>query len=282
MEQSARPQPQAVMDGSGIDWDDALTNADYIPDGMKYPDRWVERAAAFRATARGQQDVPYGDHPRERLDLFLPDTPSKGLVVFVHGGYWRAFDKSSWSDLATGPLALGWTVALPSYTLAPEATIPDITLQIGQAISCAAGMVAGAIRLAGHSAGGHLVTRMICKDSPLEPEVTNRIKKVVSISGVHDLRPLRLAEMNDVLKLDEATVLAESPALLDPMPGKDVIAWVGAAERPEFLRQSALLAEAWGRMGLQTKLVADPGRHHFDVIDGLKDPDHPLTRTLIT
>jgi arylformamidase len=43
-----------------------------------------------------------------------------------------------------------------------------------------------------------------------------------------------------------------------------VTAWVGGDERPEFIRQSQLLAEAWDN----AKVFVDEGRHHFDVIEG--------------
>ena len=53
------------------------------------------------------------------------------------------------------------------------------------------------------------------------------------------------------------------------------------AERPEFVRQSAQLVKTWGRAGAKTQLVVDPGKYHFDVIDGLKDPQSDMTRTLL-
>jgi alpha-beta hydrolase superfamily lysophospholipase len=199
--------------------------------------------------------------------------------VFVHGGYWLDFDKSSWSHLAGGAVALGWAVAMPSYPLAPDTRIRDMTLAVGKAVTRAAGLVDGPVRLAGHSAGGHLVTRMICDDSPLASPVAERVERVVSISGLHDLRPLRLHSMNERLRLDAQEAASESAALATPRPIDDVIAWVGARERPEFLRQSALLVEAWTRRGRNARLVADPGRHHFDVIEGLCDPAHPLALT---
>lgn len=265
-----------MIDHAGIDWEDAFSNAAYIHDGMSFPPRWADRAAAFREQATCDLDLAYGEHPRERFDLFYPEGSSKGLVVFIHGGYWLDFDKSSWSDLAEGAVTRGWTVALPSYTLAPEAGIPDITKQIAKAIGVAAAKVDGPIRLTGHSAGGHLATRMVCENSPLSEEIAARIDRVVSISGVHDLRPLLLHSMNDRLGLGPETAAAESPALAKPRQGVELTAWVGANERPEFLRQSGLLAEAWRGHGLQTRFVADPGRHHFDVIDGLKSAEHPL------
>lgn len=267
---------QSPNDMSGIDWEDAFANAPHIPGGEDYPDHWRATAQTFRATATGRTDIVYGDAERARLDLFLPEVRTRGLLVFVHGGFWLAFDKSYWSHLAVGPLALGWAVALPSYTLTPDARIGQITTQVGQAITRAAELVDGPIHLAGHSVGGHLVTRMVCDDSPLASNVSDRIKRVVSISGLHDLRPLQLHSMNATLQLDPAEAAAESPVLRCPRRDVAVTAWVGAAERPEFLRQSSLLAEAW-----QIPLVADPGRHHFDVIEGLTDPEHPLTRCLV-
>ncbi len=265
---------------SGIDWEDAFSNAAYIQDGMGFPTLWTERAATFRESRDCKLDIAYGEHQREQFDLFIPHGSSKGLIVIIHGGYWLDFDKSSWSDLAEGSLAQGWTVALPSYTLAPEAKIPDITKQLAQAISVAAGMVEGPIRLTGHSAGGHLATRMVCENSPLPAEFATRIERVVSISGVHDLRPLLLHSMNDQLGLDREAATAESPALAKPRSGVELTVWVGANERPEFLRQSGLLAEAWRRHGLQTRFIAEPERHHFDVIDGLKSAEHPLTKAV--
>ena len=214
------------------------------------------------------------------LDLFRPDGDTKGLVVFVHGGYWKAFDKSSWSHLAAGPLARGWAVAMPGYTLCPDARIAQITMQVGRAIAEAARRVDGPIRLIGHSAGGHLVSRMGCVDAPVASEVQTRIQRVVSLSGLHDLRPLTRTTMNDTLRLDHAEARAESPALLDPLPSLDLVAWVGSDERPEFLRQNLLLATAWAGLAARVRAIEEPGRHHFDVIVGLEEPESPLTKAL--
>ena len=267
------------------DWDDAYSNGAYIAGADSYPAVWSARAQAFRdeiaASGRARLDPPYGGGQRQRLDLFLPPTPPKGLAVFVHGGYWLAFDKSSWSHLARGPLEAGWAVALPSYTLAPGASLATITGEIGQAISCAAGMIEGPIRLAGHSAGGHLVTRMVCRGAPLTGVVQARIAHVVSISGIHDLRPLLRTAMGARLFRHPQEAAAESPALLEPIMGARVTCWVGAGERPEFLRQAELLANIWRGLGAETACFQEPDSHHFNVIDGLSNPDSSLTRAIL-
>ena len=266
-------------------WDDAYTNGAYIAGGERWPEAWVEPAAAFRAAAaageRAKLDIAYGDKPRNRFDLFAPAGAPKGLVVFIHGGFWLRFDKSYWSHLARGAVESGFAVAMPSYTLCPQIRISGIVREIGAAIETAAGMVGGPIHLTGHSAGGHLAARMISMTSPLPQDLRQRIGNVVSISGVHDLRPMLKTAMNATLALDYAEAMAESPAMLEPIEGCRITCWVGGAERSEFVRQNALLANAWIGLGAATAAVEEPDRHHYNVIDGLADPAHPLTRTLL-
>src|SRR5262245_15507354 len=95
-----------------VDWEDAYANGTNIARGETFAPAWAEKAGAFReamsAAGKARLDLAYGDRPRHRLDLFLPDHSPKGLVVYVHGGYWVRFDKSSWSHLASGPLAHGY------------------------------------------------------------------------------------------------------------------------------------------------------------------------------
>lgn len=267
------------------DWDDAYANGPNIPGGDRWPDAWIEPATAFRdaqsASGRARLDIAYGGRPRNRLDLFLPEGRPRGLVVFVHGGFWLRLDKSYWSHFASGALDSGYAVSIPGYTLCPDVGIPEITAEIARAIEVSADMVGGPLRLAGHSAGGHLVSRMVSATSPLAPAVRERIAVTVSISGLHDLRPMLKTAMNAVLRLDAAAAAAESPALLEPMAGTRLICWTGAAERSEFLRQNALLANIWKGLGATTAAVEEPDRHHFNVIDGLRDPAHPLMRALL-
>ncbi len=265
--------------GPDFDWDDAYANGAHIAGADQFPPRWAAAAAAFRKAHPDQQlDIPYGDHPRARLDLFRPAGSALGLVVFVHGGYWMRFDKSSWSHLAQGALAAGWAVALPSYPLAPEARISEITRTIARAVDTVAALVPGPLRLAGHSAGGHLVTRLATTEGGLDPVTLGRLAAVVSISGLHDLRPLLRTKMNDTLGLDEAEAASESAISYAPSPAPvELTAWVGADERPEFIRQSQLLKQHWP----DTAVVIEDGTHHFDVIAGLEWVDSPITRVLV-
>jgi arylformamidase len=272
------------MDTMITDWDDAYTNMAYIPDGASYPEKWSREAAAFRnhlpIGCTATLDKPYGDQPRQALDIFKPAGKPKGLVIFVHGGYWMKFSKDDWSHLAQGSLARGWAFALPGYTLAPEARISTMVREIARAIERLAEEFNGPLHLVGHSAGGHLAIMQMSEGSYLSASALKRLSRVTSISGVHDLRPLLRTGMNETLGLNESEAAAESPALLRPLPGIPVACIVGAAERPEFLRQTDLLANIWTGLGADITCQHVPLRHHFNVIDELCDSDSEVTKSL--
>ena len=256
-----------------MDLSDAYANGAHIPGAAGYPPRWSRAAAAFRdgLGLRAEIAVSYGEGTRQVFDLFHPDGAARGTVIFVHGGYWRAFSQSDWSWLAAGPLARGWAVAMPGYDLCPDVRISQITRQIAGAVQAVAGRSTGPIALTGHSAGGHLVSRML-EPGLLPDAVAARLSAVVPISPLADLAPLMQTDMNADLRLDAAEAAAESPIRMASRHPVPVHVVVGGDERPAFLNQSLWLAEAWG---VPRTVVA--GRHHFDVIDGLEDGGSELT-----
>ncbi len=107
------------------DWDSAYANVPNIPEGASFPPG-AAQAQAFRATLgeRLVSGIPYGPHERQAFDLVRPEGEAKGLVIFIHGGYWMRFHRTDWTHLAAGPLAHGHAVAFPSYRLCPEVPHP--------------------------------------------------------------------------------------------------------------------------------------------------------------
>ena len=254
------------------DPDRDYANGAFIAGAADYPARWTRQAAAFRQSlgARAELDLVYGTAAREELDLFLPEGAPKGVVVFVHGGYWHLFSKAHWSHLAAGPMERGYAVAMPSYTLAPAARLSDITAEIARACWFVGTRVPGPMVVTGHSAGGHLSARMGNAD------IAVPATRVVPISPLSELGPLMATEMNATLKIDAAEAAAESPARLRLRDGVTAHVWVGAEERPAFLMQARVLSEEWG-----CPWTADPGHNHFSVIEALANPESDLCRVLL-
>ena len=257
------------------DLSDAYANGAYIEGAALYPPRWDGASKVLREALGGRAElgVSYGPSPRQAYDFFQPEQPAKGTLIFVHGGYWRMFDRDSWSFLAKGALARGWAVAMPSYDLCPQVGIAMITQQIAQAVQHIAGCTHGPISLVGHSAGGHLVARMVAPGM-LPDAVMDRVRHVVPISPLSDLEPLCQTDINADFQMDAGMARAESP-MLQPAPQTKVTVWVGSDERPAFLDQAMWLAEAW-----QCDQVVAQGKHHFDVIDALADPEGDILSVL--
>jgi len=259
-----------------MELDDAYANAPYIRDSDTFADRLTAASSAFLTTIgdRAKLGLSYGDSERQAFDLFLPEQTVKGAVIFIHGGFWRLFHRTYFSHLAAGPLARGWAVAMPSYDLCPAVRICQITRQIAAAVQAIAARIDGPISITGHSAGGHLAARML--DRALIPDpIAGRLRHVLPISPLSDLRPLRRTVMNADFHMLEAEAIAESPLLMHNRHDVPVTVWVGGDERPAFLDQARWLAQGWA-----AGHVVAPGKHHFDVIDPLTDPDSEMVRLL--
>ncbi|MEL6912879.1 MAG: alpha/beta hydrolase [Pseudomonadota bacterium] len=263
------------------DWDDAFANMAHIPGSATFPEDWARDAEAFRAGAASVERISYGAEASEVIDIFAPRTASKGLFIFLHGGYWMRTSPRDWSHLAAGAVAHGHTAALVGYTRAPAAAIPDITAQVARGIRHAARALDGPIILCGHSAGAHLALRMICADTRLAPGILARIQRVTGLGGVYDLRPLLMTEMNWTLGLTGQTAGAESPILQRPKADVPVTILVGAEERPEFLRQSRAMALVWQGLGARMDLVKEAGAHHFSILEGLRTPQSALMQRML-
>ena len=268
------------------DLDDAYENRKYIPKADIHMQQWEQQSAALRASApHAELDKPYGTGMRQRYDLFWPaggQGSEKGLLVIVHGGYWLAFSKDNFSHLASGALTAGWAVAMLSYTLAPAARISEITGEITSAINHLSGHGSGPMRLAGHSAGGHLVSRMMCDDTDLGDVAADRIDRVISISGLHDLRPLLHLQKNSEFNLDSAEAIAESAICHRPRRGMNLVCVAGANERPEFIRQNGILPLIWQGLGADCHSQLLAGEDHFSVIGQMMSPDSQLSRLIIS
>ena len=251
-----------------------------VPEHPAYFTRWAAESALVRRTLACDADVPYGDAPRERLDAFKAPRPGAPLVVFIHGGYWKALDKSFHSFVAGAAHDLGAATVVPNYTLCPQARIGDITLQMVRAVAWAwrhartLNADPRRISVVGHSAGGQLAAMMLaCAwnvfDLALPRDV---VKRALGLSGLYDLQPLlHVPSLQEALRLDRAQVAACSPARL-PAPARgQFFALVGGDESGEYLRLNKLMQQAWGRERVPLA-QALPGLDHFSIVDALVDP----------
>ena len=262
--------------------DEAYANAAFIDNSEEIVADWIKKAERFRAkklmSGTAKIDIAYGASNRQKFDIFQPNVKPLGTVIFVHGGYWIDFDKSYWSHFASGVLANGYRCIIPSYDLCPTVKISDITCQIKDLICYVLKNYDGMISLTGHSAGGHLVSRMVSteqwNESKLRSDFLKRLNHVVAISPIADLRPLLKTSMNNKFNLNYDTAEKESPVTLIKMNVPFTVL-VGENERPAFLSQANYLSQTWSC----SKIIAT-GKNHFNVIDDLENERSDLVNLL--
>lgn len=255
--------------------DAAYNNTVAVADAARILADWDARSTAVAAEHPRHLDLRYGPHERNRIDYFPARDSGAPVLAFIHGGYWQMRAKETFRFLARGPLAHGISVASIAYTLAPQATLREIAVEIDAALTWLSQNVdrldgdSQRMIVSGWSAGGHLASMSLA-----HPAICGGL----AISGIFDLEPIRLSFLNDKLGLSADDAVALSPLLnLSASPPPFFVVY-GDAELPELQRQSVEYAAARANAGLPGKLVVLRGHNHFTVLEALASPDGEITR----
>lgn len=254
-----------------------------VPDHARFFEDWQARSARVRVSHRCYLDRVYGESAAETLDIFPARGPSRALLMYIHGGYWRSRDKSEFSYLAPAFTAAGVTLAVVNYGLAPQVGLYEIVLQNCRAVvwlyrnARDYGADPGKLYVCGHSAGGHLTAMMLAAIWPrLDPDLPiHLVKGGLALSGLYDLEPLRHAPfLKDDIRLDAAAAANLSPVRLYPATDAPLYTAVGGKESAEFKRQTRMLERRW-RIAFRANIPM-PDDNHFTLSDKLADASSPI------
>jgi arylformamidase len=238
-----------------------------------------ELSAKLRAAHSAALDIPYGRRERTKIDLYPAQDKSAPCLVFIHGGYWQRNSRDVFAMLVEGMAAHGWSVAIPGYSLAPEASLTEIAREIPLALDWlaengASRGIAGPIVLSGWSTGAHLAALALDHTA---------VTAGLAISGVYDLAPIRDTSLNIALKMTDREIAALSPLRL-PIVQKPLAIAYGSAELPALAWDSKRFHDARSAAGAPGDLVVVDGADHFTILEELRRPDGALVkiaRTLV-
>jgi arylformamidase len=257
-----------------------------VPD---YP-RWAaqRREASLRARRRlkSRLNVPYGNSPRQVLDIFPTDKAGAPTLVHIHGGYWRGGSKEDNCHFAELFVQAGATVVLVEYDLCPSVTVTEIVRQTRSAIAWVYRNISdyggdpAKLYISGLSAGGHLVAMALAHDWEREGLPRHLIKGAVAISGVYDLDAVLHIDVNEEIRLTPESARENSPFLNPPLPRTPLIVVVGEAEPRGWKQQSEDFFRLCKERGLKCEYLEIPNAHHYALSSLLADPASPLTRAM--
>lgn len=261
---------------------DLFRTRDHVPDFDAYVEVYHKRSAATRARCRAELDVAYGPGELERLDLFFPEGEVRAAPVhlFIHGGYWRMFDKSDFSFVADTVVAAGGIAAILNYSLMPAVRMETIVRQVRAAAAWLRENAAGLggdpanFTVSGHSAGGHLCAFLLDADSPVRPKAT------LMLSGIYELEPLQHSFLQPEIGITDEEVRRFSPLRLAYRPMGPVMLMAGERETVPFHEQGRGMAETLQRDGLEAEFQSIPGANHMSIVLDLGDAETAPGRAL--
>jgi arylformamidase len=259
-------------------------DAQYDPERRAGPrgpfiDWYVRESARTRERFDCRLDIPYGPTPAETLDIFPASVADSPVLMFIHGGYWRALSSKEFSFVASGMVPHDITVAVMNYALCPQVTIGDITRQSHAALAWLARFARqfsgdpARIFAAGHSAGAQQVGMLLSETAAASP-----LKGGIAISGIFDLRPLQASWLQPTLKLTNHASAEQSPLLHIPRAAPPLLVSVGGEESDAFIGQSQNYLAAWRAAGLDGEYFLQAGINHYEAVYGFADPASPLSR----
>jgi arylformamidase len=272
-------------------FDQAALNSQYnnrlhVPDFAAYLERWDLLSRQTEKELNAVKDLSYGSFLHEELDIYPSLHPSSITLVFFHGGYWHKWGKADFQFIAKAFRAYGITTVLIDYPLAPEVSVDQIVASCRQAVDWLYHNLPefngdpARIYISGHSAGAHLAAMLLTTDWKNFNLDTSVIKGACLISGLFNLFPIRLSDINEVLKMSTEAALRNSPVQYMPASRCPVSIIVGGNETGEFLDQSRELYGCW-KENIPAEILEIEGLNHYSILDTLPDPGSPLHRAML-
>ena len=254
-------------------------------------DRWLEDgltlSAALKAQLSGDRDQRYGDGPRQVADLYPARRAGSPIVLFIHGGYWRALSKDHVGHVA-GPLVeAGAAVVLPNYDLCPSVPLKTVVTEAKQALLWTrqqAGRLGGdpdRIYVAGNSAGAHLAAMLLAEDWTAHGLARSPVAGAILVTGIYDLRSIPRIQVNEDVRLKPDEIRSLSPLFLPLRSRVPTLIAVGADEPGLWIEQTKRYADMVSAAGAPVTYMELSGLHHFSITHSLGDKSAPLTRAML-
>jgi len=273
--------PIVWLDMDQKELDDAYDQTVYAPNQPLIAARRKIASESVLKRLGLPQRVAYGPTEVEKLDIYKTRRQNAPVVIYIHGGAWRNGTAKDFAFPAEMFMNAGAHFVVPDFVQVQDAggSLLPMIEQVRRAVTwvdknaASFGGDAERIFITGHSSGAHLagvtlVTDWV-NDYGLPPDV---IKAGLLVSGMYDLKPVRLSKRSEYVKFtDEIEEKLSSQRHLDKLNTPVIIAY-GTQETPEFQRQSREFAAAVKAAGKSVELIVGEGFNHFEMQETFANP----------
>lgn len=273
--------PRVWLDMDQKELDDAYDQSVFAPNQQLVGNR--RRLASEAALKRlgPPQRVAYGESEVEKLDIYKAQRAHAPILIFIHGGAWRNGLAKEFAFPAEMILDAGAHFVVPDFIQVQEAggSLTPMAEQVRRAVAWVYRNAASfggdpeRIYISGHSSGAHLTGVALVTDWQEEFGLpANVLKGGLLISGMYDLKPVRLSKRSEYVKFTDGIEQAlSSQRHLDQLNAPIIVAY-GTQETPEFQRQNREFAAAVKAAGKPVELIVGEGFNHFEMQETLGNP----------
>jgi arylformamidase len=260
-----------------------------VADAQGLLERYIARSAETRERITGTYDLRYGPDEKQTFDLHPPADGNKAapILIFIHGGYWRALDKSDHSFVVPAFTDAGLLVVNLNYDLCPTVTLDRIVEQVRDGIAyvhqhaAELGGDPARITLMGHSAGAHLAAMMLAQDWTADGLPADVIKSAVLLTGIYEPAVVQRISVNAEIQMTPDVAARNDCINNPPLRTLPLLIAAGGDEPDGWQQQSIDYAGVCRAENFEVTLTCVTGTNHFTLLDAASDPSHDLCQAII-
>jgi arylformamidase len=282
--------PLVWMNMDQIEIDAAYDQDFYAPAAANIRARYNTNSDAVRSRVGEPKREAYGASEIEKLDIYRAKKANAPTFVFIHGGAWLGG-----TSRGVGYPAEMFHNAGANYVALDFVQIKDaggdLNMMADQVKRGIAWVYKNAksfnadpaqIYIGGFSSGGHLCGVSLVTDWQKDFGIPNDfLKGALCMSGMYDMKPVRLSKRSSYIKFTDAMEDAMSTQRHLDRLHTSVVVSHGTAETPEFQRQNREFVAAVKAAGKPAELVVAPHYNHFEMGESLGNPYGPNGRAAL-
>ncbi len=263
-----------------LDYDQAALDAAYdqaanAPNRDQILARFAHASELVRRRLGAPERFQYGSTAIEGGDIYRTAKRDAPVLVFVHGGAWRAGMARDYAFPAEVLVNAGAHYAMLDFAnvLETGGDLSPMAEQVQRGIAWVLENCSKDVYVCGTSSGAHLAG--VASTSALP------VKGYVLGSGMYDLRGPRLSKRSAYVKFTDSMEDGLSPQRHVERIRAPITLVYGSLETPEFQRQSKDFADALTRAGKTAEIIRAEGYNHFELTETLANPYGPLGRAVL-